>query len=267
MGKSDSLPAYEAPPVVETVLGAQFRPLRLTTALAGWYWKSRLGDDWPTSIEVPGLEDAFERFGSERSWVPQHTLRFTQGQAPGRLQIFRKDNQRLLQIQNSRFIYNWKKAEDSPYPTYQTLLPEFNAELAKFEEFVRAEDLGELVHNQWEVVYVNHLPRGELWQTLEDLPQVFPNFRLLVSSLPADNFFGNWRSAIDHDERGRLHVDLRRAKTDADVEVIRLQITARGPVTENFSLYDGFDLGHETIVRAFTDMTSADAHRYWKRRS
>ncbi len=42
----DSLPIFATPPVVETVLSAQFFPLEyFSNAHAGWFWKNYLGTE------------------------------------------------------------------------------------------------------------------------------------------------------------------------------------------------------------------------------
>jgi hypothetical protein len=69
-----------------------------------------------------------------------------------RTQIIRADDSRLIQVQDTRFIYNWKKAEAGVYPTYKTTRPEFNEAYIKFKKFVQEFDLGEIRENQWEVM-------------------------------------------------------------------------------------------------------------------
>ena len=132
-----ALPEFSDPPVVETVLGGQFDRLGLSSALAGWYWKSQLSDKWTTSNDAQRLDDVFERFGDERKWAdPAPRLRISQS-PNSRLQIIREDGTRMVQVQDSRFIYNWKKNEESSYPSYQTLLHEFKDQVEKFSDFVQ----------------------------------------------------------------------------------------------------------------------------------
>jgi hypothetical protein len=61
-------PSYLRPPVVETILGVQFKPLRgLQNAHLGAFWKT-LGDEWPTVADAPPLEPQFERFDAGGMW-------------------------------------------------------------------------------------------------------------------------------------------------------------------------------------------------------
>lgn len=55
---------------------------------------------------------------------------------------------------------------------------------------------------------------------------------------------------------------------DEPLEILRLMLTARGPITQDESREDsqlgaGLDLGRERIVRAFFELTSEEAHKYW----
>jgi uncharacterized protein (TIGR04255 family) len=134
---------FDAPPVVETALSVQFNSLAgFTAAHAGWFWKEyveKLGDgpsnEWKQATEAARIPELSEKFGAEDVWaVP--SIRFSQGVALSSIQIIRGDGERMLQVQDSRFILNWRK-QTSAYPTYETLLPEFRNILNAFESFVQ----------------------------------------------------------------------------------------------------------------------------------
>lgn len=264
---TNQLPEFDKPPVIETVLGVQFERIPLTNALAGWYWKSQLGDQWSTVNEVQRIEDVFERFGKDREWqTPQ--LRLSQQPMPARLQMVREDNERMIQVQDSRFIYNWRKSEGSAYPTYKTLLPEFREYLDQFCKFVSEQKLGDIAFNQWEVIYVNHIPKDELWGTVSDWPKVFPSLGSIIHNQKVDGFAAVLQEEIGN-QQGRLHTDIKygKIKSEGHDEVISLQFTARGPINEKFDLFDGCDLAHSSIVNAFANITSEAAHKHWKRKA
>lgn len=274
---ANGLPEYDEPPVVETVLGAQFARLSSFTAVhAGWFLKSQLDASWTKTQEVPRIQDVFERFGSARIWL-QNEIRLIQpGSQSSRLQIVRDDEERMLQLQDSRFIQNWKKGPGGAgYPSYRKLLPEFKDYFSRFDAFALAEKLGSLQVNQWEITYVNLLPRGGLWNSPQDLPKIFPWFAMPVAGLDAvkelDAFgSGEWSFELA-DQVGRLYVSMAQVRIGSPVdgpETLNLQLTARGPTQpdKGVDLFRGLDIGHGAIVRAFTAMTSAYAHKIWKRR-
>jgi uncharacterized protein (TIGR04255 family) len=180
----------------------------------------------------------------------------------------------MIQIQNGRFHYNWRKTDQSkPYPRYETVRREFDAAFAAFTGFLASHQLGKVRPTQWEVTYVNLIEQGPLWSAAASWPQLLPG--LLGTPGPAtddtrlESFDGTWHFELAS-ERGRLHVSLRHTKRSTDPndpELIRLELTARGPVgaTGAPDLDAGLNLGHEAIVKKFAAVTSPAAHKYWGR--
>lgn len=274
---SEELSKFASPPIVETVLSVQFSSLiNFTNAHVGWFWKNYLGPEWDLIKQAPRIEDQYELFGDDRKWDKASGFKFFTGTVPERHQILRTDKERMIQIQDSRFIYNWKKF-GGVYPSFEILLPEFKELIERYTRFIRDSQNPELEINQWEVTYVNHLLRGELWDTPEDWQNIFPWFvtpavGVLTPSLAslrqkADGFQGDWRLIIG-DNLGRLHISLKHVKivSEQSSEALALQLTARGPLNaeEGIDLYRGFDIGHCSIVESFRAMTSKSAHASWK---
>ncbi len=264
------LPRFDTPPVIETVLGLQFNLLpHFSAAHAGWFWRNYLDKDWTSVKTVPRLPDQFERFGGERIWQrPQ--LEVHTAPQPERIQIIRKDDERMIQVQNTRFIYNWLK-RTSEYPSYEKLLPQFQENFDLFKNFVREAELGKLELTQWEVTYVNHIPRGELWESVADWRDILLDFYvpgISEKGLLLDGFGGEWNLIIGKNE-GRLHISVQHGKGKKDeeeYEIMVMKVTARGPIKEG-TFVEGLELGHESIVRTFTAVTTPKAHKHWKRKA
>lgn len=264
---SSGLPDFERPPVVETVLGVQFDPLlELENAHLGLFWK-KLGSDWPTANDAAFLDSQFERFGDDRIFRPLG-IKFGISQIPPlRIQIKNKDDNRMIQLQNQRFHFNWLGKDEAEYPRFNSVKPEFVHAFHELEQFVDQESLGKFRPNQWEVTYVNQIPKGELWETPEDWPGIFNFFGSFSSDhnlISAESFLGEWHYVIEP-QQGRLHINLKHSK-NSDGELLLLNFTARGSIgkengVENYS--DGLDLGRNTIVTAFKDLTTQKAHNYW----
>lgn len=269
---SRSLPHFENPPVVEAVIGVQYGPINVfSNAHAGWFWKSFLGPKWDIVTEVPRLDDVFERFGEERIFALQPAFMIRPAGAEGdRTQITSSGSSRMIQVQNTRFILNWKTNQtDHKYPSFETLKSEFFANLSKFRDFTSASGSQEMEMNQWEVVYVNHIPRGELWNSISEWPQVVNFFGSPASTsdgIECDAFGGQWSLALP-EQRGRLHVSLQhgRVQNAQDGEVMVLQMTARGGIKAGDELADCLEIGHAAIVKSFANITTKFAHQHWKR--
>ena len=263
-----ALPKFEVPPVMETVLSIQFAPLsNFTGALAGWFWKSYLdGKMWTHAVDAVPVPDAFEQFGPDTGWVSGMTLQSTNAT---RTQIISADDERMIQIQGSRFILNWKKVKGD-YPSYDKLYPEFVALFGRFKEFAKDAGCEAIQPNQWEITYVNHFDIGDLWGELSDYRNIFRNDIIPLGVAPVghpDTINASWRYVIEKNE-GRLHVQLNHARLPPEnKEILRLQLAARGPTKsgDDADIKRCFDLGHESIVRTFSDITSERAHQRWRR--
>lgn len=262
-------PKFRQPPVVEVVLGVQFEPLKgFRDAHAGVFWATHLGrggDSWPKVRVAPSLRSSFERFGPEQQWGAVPPFEIRPGDQPNRTQFLNQAEDRMIQVQDTRFHYNWLK-KDGDYPSYDRLLPEFQREWASFRAFWVDEGQGEIKQNQWEITYVNHLPAGSLWRPGDDWSSLLPWVQSPASNMVAfDAVGGTWRLVIGED-KGRLHVKVSRARHPDKGDLLVLDLTARGPLEpEGGSLDDGLRLGHDAIVFSFVEMTSERAQEKWGR--
>jgi len=266
---TNRLPKYKNPPVVETVLSVQFDPVpQFTNAHSGWFWKNYLGSEWSNIRQTVPVPDQLERFGDSKKWAPGTLpgLRLVKDGESERVQITNALGDRMIQIQSNRFIYNWRKIE-STYPSFDTTLLEFEKYFSEYEKFAKEAKFDNFELNQWEATYINHIFQDPLWNTLQDLPKLIPGFYIPDDkNSQVDNFSGSW-SLIIGENVGRLHVTINhvKIKSSEGPEAIALQLVARGPITDKTSLRDGLMIGHESIVEAFTKMTSEIAHDYWEK--
>lgn len=262
---------FKNPPVVETVLGIQFERLPgLTNAHLGAFWQQRKSE-WPQISDAPPLEEQFEAFGKQPEWHRAIHLKITQAPS-ARLQMRNAAGDRMIQLQNCRLDYNWIGQHGQEYPRYRTVRPEFNDVLTDFDKLVAEHNLGDLVPNQWEITYVNHIPKGEVWSEPGEWANLFNLSGLAVvpEGLRFEGFGGHWHFEIEP-QRGRLHVAVRHAfiGNTEKKEALVMNLTARGPIAKNqdtiTAIDEGLNLGHDMIVKSFRDLTSQQAHDYWNR--
>ena len=272
-------PKFDSPPVVETVLSVQFASLPgYSTAHAGWFWKEylkKLTDEmsapvaWSHAMDAPRLEDQFERFGPEDVWQGPSMRLINQAQ-PQRTQFIRSDGERMIQVQDSRFILNWKKGA-SHYPSYDSLFPEFRQTLHAFESFALESGLGALAYNQWEIVYVDQIKKGEMWESARDWRRIFPSLSLPVQvnrflSTGDETMSADWRFSL-MEKRGRMHISVRQLRTPpSNEEFLSITFVARGPVNESQTWEQGLELGHEALNETFVAIASSEAQTSWKPR-
>jgi uncharacterized protein (TIGR04255 family) len=263
-------PDYDKPPVVEVILGVQFEPVpKLSNPILAAFWKTFDQREWPTALETVLLQPQFERFGQEAGWANVIQFQISQDLSR-RLQIKNKDGDRLMQFQNSRMHFNWMGQAGGTYPRYEKVRDGFTRAFKQFEKFVTSEELGEIRPNQWEVTYLNHIPRGTVWSSQKDWGFFLPlsGVPTLDNLIEGESFGGDWNFIIP-DRRGRLHIQwqhVRQAQLE-NSEIIVLTLTARGPMDADKAgfpaIESGLDLGRETIVRSFEKLMSKDANQYW----
>jgi hypothetical protein len=260
---------YARPPVVETILGFQFEPLRdFSNAHGGVFW-AQLGDQWPSVADATPLEPQFEHLAETAKWVPPSFALRVAENLPSRLMIRNKSDDRLIQLQNGRLHLNWLGHEGADYPRFEKMLEEFQGIGGQFAAFVKDHGLGELRPNQWEVSYLNHIPQGTVWKDVSDWGFFKPLEAHVRTRVKLETFHGEWHFIIPPDY-GRLHVEWRHGKaTKSSHELIALNLTARGPIriTDDGQgvkvARDGLRIGHDAIVFSFRDFMSDAANAYW----
>jgi len=262
------LPEFDNPPVIEVVCGALFKPLSgLLAPHLGMLWE-RFKSEYPKCQEVPPLAPVVEHFGEEP--VPQ--IELTDVPPLPRVWFIHADEIGIIQIQRDRFLHNWKKARPrDAYPRYTTVIKLFQDKLSVFESFLADTSVGSIEPRQYELTYVNHIPKDGGLPSLADVAKGFPDFAWRVS---ADRFLPmpeaiNWRTTFAlPDQAGRLHVALRSGVRREDgTPILLLELTVRGfpKGTTRDAAWPWFNTAHEWIVRAFTDLTSDNLHQLWKR--
>lgn len=266
-----ALPEFSRPPVVETVLGVQFGPLdAFTVSHFGLYW-TRIRDEYPKVEVQPPLRPVTERFGADAQ-IGEPGLEVSLVTGPEiRCWFIDPSDTRLVQIQRDRFILNWRKVKrDEAYPRYRTLRPKFEEEWKRFCRFLSDEGSRSPEVDQCEITYVNTI---EISEGLESAGKI-ESLVAYWSSSPSGDFLRTPETVslnarfLMPENKGRLYVAVQPAIRRRDArEVLHLTLTARGS-PESPALRDvlsWFDLGHEWIVRGFTDFTTRRMHELWGR--
>lgn len=245
----------------------QFDPLRnFGSAQLGVFWKE-LGSDWPFVSDAPAVDPIFEKFEFPNIWEQAALVKLS-SRTDVRLQIRNATRDRMIQVQNGRFFYNWLRTSESKYPSYDVVRPGFDERWEQFREFIVSQSNDHVVRpNQWEILYVNHMPQGTLWNELCELPQILtflnqPDCEGI--EVQSDGIAGEWRFEI-LPRKGRLYVRLgMKVRKDGETPCVVLTLLARGQVDGECTLHDGLELGHATITNAFDRITTATAQKHWK---
>jgi uncharacterized protein (TIGR04255 family) len=260
------LPKYKKPPVVETVLGVQFAPLTsFTIPHFGLFW-STVRDDYPRHEMKPPLGTVVENLA--RPPVPDRvSIKFV-AEPEARCWFLNTSGTELLQLQRDRFVRNWRKVTGSEdYPSYDALKPRFVRDWSRLLGFLEREELGRPQVNQCEVTYINHLSvdvetLGEAHRFARGVAPLSGDF------LPVPETTQLQVRYPMGDKRGRLHIAVHPGvRFDDRRPVLQLGLTARGAPTSSRldDILSWFDVGHEWVVRGFTDFTRREMHALWER--
>jgi uncharacterized protein (TIGR04255 family) len=272
--RQPDLPEYNRPPVSEVVLSLQFEPLEgMKAPLIGLLWQ-RFREHLPEIEEHPPLPHIVEQFG--RPTPPKVDIVVEEKPPVSRVWFLTAEKSQLVQVQQDRFIHNWRKVTGKePYPRYVTIRQKFKEEVADLIEFLKEEGVGRIKIDQCEVTYVNQIEPSGFWQKFGDVSAVLRNW----TDLPPEGFLPvaedvglRARYIILGDSGkpvGRLHVLFQPAwkKTDY-TPVFTMNLTARGrPLGEGLEGAFAFlDLGHVWIVKGFADLCNETIQqRAWER--
>ena len=271
--RPEDLPDFQSPPLVETVLSLQFQPLQgFRSVHVGLLWQ-QFRDTFPLIEEHLPLSVACETFDVPSPGQVEVTI---EEKPPlPRVCFLNESETELIQIQTDRFIHNWRKGGrvSAPYPRYESVRAKFRDEVRRFQEFLSDEKLGQVVVNQCEVTYVNHIEPCKAWRRLGQIEGVLRTWTARGRSFLPEPEGGRieQRFMIRRDSGGplgRLHTSLTSAwKAEGQHPILVLTLTARGsPIGQGIDGAFAFlDLGREWIVKGFTELTTTDMHRVWGR--
>ena len=262
---------------MEVALSVQFAELRdYRSVHAGILWANTFRQEFPTFVEHPPLNPAFEAFGPRSPSGHRFELKQMAGMPVPRLWFVNSDETQLIQFQADRFVHNWRKTGSAgSYPRYEGLKARFFQELKQIDKFLQEERIGKIEPNQCEVTYVNsiHLSDGtdirtrpevalRCWSGLSLDEKEDPTAKLP----PMENSAFSIRYILrsDGEPVGRLHVT---AQPTVGQPTLRFDLSARGAPREPTmeALADFLDLGREAVVRGFTALTTPEMHRTWRR--
>jgi uncharacterized protein (TIGR04255 family) len=258
----EKLPKFDNPPVVETVLGVEFEPLHLwQIPHFGLFWNKIRSEYQQFSVQAP-LPQQVERFGSEANT-------FTINLAPqpqARCWFFDSSNSWLLQIQNSRFISNWKQNHSS-YPNYDGFYERFEKEWNNLNAFLSEEGLGTPKLLQCDVSYINHVEVGDDFD-FDNLGEIFPAWAGLKKDgfLPQPDAIAINSVYAIPENLGRLYIEMQPVIRQSDFKTtLQLSVTAKVKIASNEKLKESIDLAHQWVIEGFTDFTSDKNHKIWQR--
>jgi len=257
---SKKLPSYKKPPVNEVVSGMRFHPPNnLRIPHIGYLWE-KFRKDYPQIQHAPPISSAKGQILVDK----------TIGIPLPRVWFINKQDDQLIQFQVNRFYFNWRRREGK-YPRYEHVIKNFEYVWKTVEKFFNEFELGKLEPEELELSYINHIPKDQGWNTIDDLSEIFSDF---IWEKRTDRFLPNpdkiaWQTEYPvQDNKGHLFVNLKQAiRTEDKVPILVLELKMKGigESTEKEAIREWFDTAHEWIVKGFTDLTTTKIQKIWER--
>jgi uncharacterized protein (TIGR04255 family) len=267
---------FASPPVTEVALGIQFNSLEgFLSPHLGLVWDV-FKAEFPFVEEHPYYPPVFETFGAPAPFqMPSINIQMAARPEMSRVIFLNSDKTQLLQLQRDRFLHNWRKVgEGDDYPRFERMIQTFEAGLRKFIAVIDRANLGTVVPNQCEVVYINQIPvpaKETIWSLFA---MMFPD-RVGTSGIeelgaPEDLRFV-LRYVIPGREgnpQGRVMVAAQPAKRADGVNIIQLTLSARGkPDPSDVPGVLAFlSRGRVLLNRVFKKLTSPSMQELWGRK-
>lgn len=253
------LPSYKKPPVNEVVIGMRFaHSNKLFIPHIGFLW-DKFRAEYPKIQHAPPIATKGDLLTDISSGMPYPRVWF----------INNSDDQ-LVQFQIDRFYFNWRRKQEE-YPRYHHVINKFENALDTVVNFFEKLELGEFQPLEFELSYINHIPKGEGWNTMDDISKIFSVFHWNQISgrfLPNPSKF-TWKAEFPLGaEKGNLTIDLKEAIRITDkVPLLVLNLKAIGVAKSNSKsdILGWYDIAHEWIVEGFTDITTPEIQKVWER--
>ncbi len=251
---------YETPPIDEIVCGIRFNPIKaLRSVHFGILWQKFRSD-------FPKVEDQILV-----APVPSEELNNPDKPPLPRVWFIHKNENDLVQIQRNRFLHNWRKRQsDDEYPGFGKVIENFERYLSRFQEFLVEENLGNLVVRQYELTYIDLIPKGQGWENHGDLEKVFPNLVSLtgqsIHSIDVRDVNLQIVFALPND-LGQLRLAIRTAERISDKQaLIHIEFNAHSNRPHE-PLRGWFDAAHNAVIKLFSDLVSNEIQdNLWGRR-
>jgi uncharacterized protein (TIGR04255 family) len=261
---SQNLPKFNKPPIIETALGVEFESLSNFLVPHFGAFLLELKGSYNKFQQLPPIHSQIEKFEEDQNLTNSFEINLS---SRIRCLFLNSTEDWRLQIQNDRFLSNWVKNK-AIYPSYEETLRRFKTNWNKFGLFLEKSKIEKPKIKQCEVTYLNHIEDNV---EIDKWTKIFP---LLADNIKGEEFLpypeGIAINTVYHipEKRGRLYIEMKPAFRHLDARnIIVLSLTARViPLSSKRNdVLDALNLGHEWIVRGFTDFTSKEMHKIWER--
>ena len=237
------------PPVVEVVIGAQFKDSVFNNKAIFDYY-TVIKDKYPNIQENQILPAVIERINTP------NTQRLIAGFNSRKLFINQSDS-RLVQIQANKLLFNWRKTPDEDYPHFNTVVKEFKGIYDNLNSQYHISDK----LDQLEITYVDHF-------LLEEFQKEDYNPSGILNILNIDYSMKNVECSITfpiQDISSNLNFTLRSATRNIDnKKLLVMETTCRG-FDSNIPIFNWYEQAHKEVTNLFLKITTSSSKNKWEK--
>lgn len=254
------LPDYTNPPLSEVACGVSFEPLEsMRIPHIGLFWQA-VRDEFPITQHAAPLGDFQGAIDMADMPIP-------------RVWLISQSENSLIQIQNDRFIFNWRRVSpDDIYPRYEYVIESFRKYFELFLSFVESNDLGEVKPTEGELTYINQIPQGEGWQDVGQIGNIMNDISWAGDKkfLPPPDIINCLSIFTLPDGSGKMNVSIQPAKRRTDeTRIFLMELSCKGLKAQHdlSQLWSWYELAHAWIVKGFEDLTQNEIQqKTWKKK-
>lgn len=272
------LPDYTNPPIDEVVIGVTFQPLGPQFGSLLSRFRELVKDRFTRTEYQPRLPPPNQTLTISNSPLPGLPLMpqpTNLGQDPfGRVWLVSEDNSNVIQLQDDRFITNWRHAV-IPYPHFNSVAGLFWDSFDQFRS--ESKELGiEPFIQQVELSYLNWIPFDE--EKLYDALKSTEASRVSIGDLKIDMNVQMSQTQYDVFVTGLPDARLVLTSNVGIIRISRTQSAMQRGTLLNLSFHSPVapgatdnDIGsilaqaREIIVRTFDSLTTETGHQVWGR--
>ncbi len=235
-------------PLAEVVFGVEFNAPHFSSVHFGLYWQE--------------IKDNFSKYPIDRPPVGANEIGCVL--PPLRRVWFSSDDQReLIQLQDNRFYYNWRK-QNEEYPHFEEIHPKFLGQWHRFKDWWLETEQRELQPSRYQMTYINQIEANLGWNNAEDSAKIF-NF--LESNWDSFNLKPNIFNAnlefLLPEEQGIVSVTINQSiKPKDNSPVLTLNITSVSKDT-SIKIETWFKLAHQSTVEIFLSLINQETKNLW----
>lgn len=255
----------ERPPLDEVVCGVQIAGVEWSAIHFGLFYTQLAGRYPRTQQRPPILPTLFEPVLQPA----QLQVQLADAKEMPLLWYESEDSPFLLQVQKDAFFVNWRHQSGAfVYPHFHSrehgiegVWDRVSQEWHTFSSFCEQHEIGTPEVLACHLAYINHMVRGETWDTPSDLARWF---RPLVGLQGVESMSIFQLSAVFQVGGLAVRMLFRPAVRITDKkELFIIEFITNGKLSAEKSLAVWFDEAHTAIVKIFLAQSTEEAHKQW----